>query len=629
MIVHLSDVTFGYGGPQLLDGVDLTLDDGERVGLVGRNGAGKSTLMRLVLGDLTPLSGQVHRRPGARVATLPQRVPADLTGSVFHAVALGLSEWGRRLARYDELAHALERASTPALLDEFDRLQRAIENEGGYSREADVERAITQVGLDRDASVDDMSVGMKRRVLLARALVDEPDLLVLDEPTNHLDIEAIEWLEEFLRRRKGGLLLVTHDRAFLRALATRFVVVDRGRLKSYACGYETFLRRRDADLEAEEREAAEADKKLRQEEAWAKSGIKARRTRSQARLRDLEALRAARRDRRKQVGRARTDVTEANRSGQPGDGGARRHLRPTTPRARLVRDLTTEVMRGDKIALMGPNGSGKTTLLKLLLGELTPDRGTVRHGVHLEIEYFDQLQTTLDEGRTVAENLSEGDFVTVGKRRRHVVGYLEDFLFTRDQVRATVKNLSGGERNRLMLARVFTRPSNVLVLDEPTNDLDAETIELLEELLVRYEGTILFVSHDREFINHVATSTLVIEEGGAVGEYHGGYDDWLVQRKPVAVAEAPARRKASRPKPASTTDRKRLTYAEQLEAEKLPAKIQELESERDKLHEQMAAPGFYESDPDQIGRATERLKSVDAELEQTYERWMDLEERSG
>ncbi len=596
-LVNLRDVAFGHGGPPLFTGVDLVIRRGERIGLVGRNGAGKSTLMDLIRGEIEPDAGSILRTQGLRVATLPQRLPSVLDGTVFDVVESGLLD-GQRGVETDSFDHG-----------------------------ARVERVSSRVGLDPTADYESMSVGMKRRVLLARALVRDPDLLLLDEPTNHLDIDGIEWLEQFLLRQKAALLFVTHDRAFLRCLATRVLCIDRARVLDFTCDYDTYLRRREADLDAEATFEAEEAKALSREEAWAKQGVKARRTRSQARLRALEELREERRSRRKRPGDARMKLVEAERSGnlvvELKDVGFQYDDRP------IVRGLTTSVMRGDRIGVMGPNGSGKTTLLRLLLGEAAPTTGTIRHGVKLEIAYFDQLHAELDEDRTVAENVVEGDVVIIGDRRRHVVGYMRDFLFEKEQLNRSVRFLSGGERNRLLLARLFTRPSNVLVLDEPTNDLDAETVSLLEGLVADYAGTVLLVSHDREFLNNVVTSTLVLEGGGRVGEYVGGYDDWLLQRPAPPVVEEKPRPKRSRTAAALPRGApRRRTYGEQLEIDALPSRIEELESEKRRIHGAMSDPAFYARDAKEMATVTNRLADVDAELDKSYVRWQELEELS-
>ena len=588
-LVSLRGVRLAFGGPPLLDGVDLMIERGERVCLLGRNGEGKSTLLRLIRGDIEPDDGEVVRQSGLRVARLPQEVPEGRGGTVAEEVAAGL----------DDPEH-------PAM--------------GPDHR---VDAVISRMGLDPAARFAELSSGMKRRVLLAQALVDEPDILLLDEPTNHLDIESIRWLEDFLLRYGGTLVFVTHDRVFLSRLATRIVELDRGRLYDWACDYPTFLKRKEEVLAAEEGQNALFDKRLAQEEVWIRKGIEARRTRNEGRVRALKAMREARQKRRERQGTARMQLQEAERSGTMvieakgvgfdyGDGRD------------VIRDLTTTIVRGDKVGFIGPNGSGKSTLLRLLLGQSPPRVGTIRHGTNLEVAYFDQMKAALDDEKTVQQNVSEYDTIPIGGQPRHVLGYLQDFLFEPDRSRSLVKLLSGGERSRLLLAKLFTKPSNVLVLDEPTNDLDVETLELLEGLLVAYQGTVLLVSHDRAFLNDVVTSTLAIEPDGRVKEYDGGYDDYLRQRQ----AESPAEPRPSSPpaKPAEVVERaRRLGFKEKRELEILPGRIEGLEAAREALHLEMAEPSFYRKDGAAIAEAKSRLATIEADLAAAYARWEELE----
>jgi ATP-binding cassette subfamily F protein uup len=492
-----------------------------------------------------------------------------------------------------------------------------------------VQAVISRVGLDPDARFEELSSGMKRRVLLARALVDDPDILLLDEPTNHLDIDSIRWLETFLLRSAGTIVFVTHDRVFLERLATRIVELDRGRLFDWACDYPTFLKRREELLAAEARQWELFDKKLAQEETWIRKGIEARRTRNEGRVRALEAMRRAHQQRRHRLGTARMQAQEAERSGNlviEAEGvGFGYSDRP------VIRDLTTTVLRGDKVGIIGPNGSGKTTLLRLLLGELPPGEGTIRHGANLEVAYFEQMKAALEEEKTVQKNVSEYDSITINGRDRHVLGYLQDFLFPPERSRSLVKYLSGGERSRLLLAKLFTRPSNVLVLDEPTNDLDIETLELLESLLVEYQGTVLLVSHDRAFLNDVVTSTLVIESDGTVKEFEGGYEDYLRQRPsetPPDSRPAPEAPKKKSPDPSREQTRKR-SFKERQELETLPARIEGLEHAVRELHEAMADPSFYRKGRDEIARERNRLEDLERDLAAAYERWQALEELGG
>jgi ATP-binding cassette subfamily F protein uup len=591
-LLGLRDVSLAFGGPRLLDHVDWQVERGERVCLLGRNGEGKSTLLRLIEGQLPPDDGEIIRQQGLRVARLPQDVPEGRDGTVAEEVAEGLA---------DAAGH-------------------------GSGPDHRVDAIISRMGLDAEARFGSLSSGMKRRVLLAKSIVAEPDILLLDEPTNHLDIEAIRWLEEFLLRFDGTLIFVTHDRALLSRLATRIVELDRGKLYDWSCDYPTFLKRKEEALAAEERQAALFDKKLAQEETWIRKGIEARRTRNEGRVRALKAMREAHRQRRERQGTARMQVQEADRSGalviEAKDAASGYDGKP------VIRDLTTTIMRGDKVGIIGPNGSGKTTLLRLLLGQAAPQAGTVRQGTGLEVAYFDQLKATLDEERTVQQNVSEYETISVNGQHRHVLGYLQDFLFPPERSRTLVKYLSGGERSRLLLAKLFTRPSNVLVLDEPTNDLDIETLELLEGLLVEYSGTVLLVSHDRAFLDDVVTSTLAIEPDGRVHEYDGGYTDYQRQR-PVPAPDEP---KAAAPaKPARPQDDRprKLTNKERRELEALPARIEQLEDARRTLHDAMADPSFYRKDGAEIAEAKAKLETLEHELAASYARWEALEAFGG
>jgi ATP-binding cassette subfamily F protein uup len=597
-LLSLREVSLAFGGPRLLDQVDWQIERGERVCLLGRNGEGKSTLLKLVEGQIAPDDGQIIRQQGLRVASLPQEVPEGRGGSVALEVAQGLAEVGEPV-------------------DERDYRVAAV---------------ISRMNLDPEALFASLSSGMKRRVLLARALVAEPDILLLDEPTNHLDIDAIRWLEDFLLRSGATIVFVTHDRAFLSRLATRIVELDRGHLYDWACDYPTFLQRKAELLAAEERQNALFDKKLAQEEVWIRKGIEARRTRNEGRVRALKAMREARARRRERQGTARMQVQEAERSGNlviAAEGVSFDYDgRP------VIQNLSTTIMRGDKVGIIGPNGSGKTTLLRLLLGQATPRTGTIRHGVNLEVAYFDQLKATLDEEKTVQQNVSEYETIPINGQPRHVIGYLQDFLFAPERSRTLVRFLSGGERSRLLLARLFTKPSNVLVLDEPTNDLDVETLELLESLLVEYRGTVLLVSHDRAFLNDVATSTLAIGSDGQVREYDGGYDDYLRQKRDEEPAANTNSRSADTGNPtAATSDstaasedrpRKR-SYKERKELETLPGRIEQLEASRQSLHDEMADPAFYRKDGAEIAEVKARLETLEAELATAYERWEELE----
>jgi ABC transport system ATP-binding/permease protein len=626
-LLTLQDVDYGVGGPLLLENASLSIEPGERIALIGRNGAGKSTLLRLLDGELQPDDGEIRIEDGRRVARLEQEVPASAVGDVFDVVAAGLGDAGALLARFHHLGQA-EVVDADAMA----QVQAAIEAVDGWSLERRVGEVLDRLGLDGEAAFARLSGGMKRRVLLARALVSAPDLLLLDEPTNHLDIAAIDWLEGFLKQWSGALVFVTHDRRFLRALATRIVEIDRGRLTDWPGDWGNYLRRREERLNAEAQERARFDRLLAQEEAWIRQGIQARRTRDEGRVRRLQRMRAERAQRRDQAGNVRMDLAQAGASGrkvlEARDVGFAYDGQP------LVRGFSTTVLRGDRVGLVGPNGSGKTTLLRLLLGELEPDAGQVRTGTRLQVAYFDQHRAGLREDWNALENVAGGrDFVEVGGRRRHVLGYLQDFLFTPERARAPITRLSGGERNRLLLARLFAQPSNLLAMDEPTNDLDVKTLELLEELLADYPGTLLLVSHDRDFLDNVVTSILAMEGDGRVGEYVGGYSDWLAQGGRLASTAGTA--PPARPEPHSTprtapaaapaSRPRKLGYREARELEQLPARIEALETRLAGLTAAMQHPGFFQRDAAEITRDNEALAQVQAELDAAYARWAELE----
>ncbi|MDA3835560.1 MAG: ATP-binding cassette domain-containing protein, partial [Spirochaetales bacterium] len=517
-LIGTRDVCWGFGDPPLLEKITFQIAKGERVCLLGRNGAGKSTMLKLLSGEILPDSGEVWRRQGATLAVLEQDVPVEFDGTIFDVVAEGLGPNGKVLAEYNRISMQLETVDTPELVKKQDELQNRVNSDNGWELLRQVESVLSKTLLDPEKKIADLSAGMKRRTLFARALAGQPDILLLDEPTNHLDIDSIIWMEEFILRNVTTLLFITHDRAFLKKIANRIMELDRGSIVSYNCNYETYLKRREAALEAEESQNRVFDKKLSKEETWVRQGIKARRTRNEGRVRALKKMRAAFQSRRKQSGNVKMQVQEAERTGKLVIEAKNINLLyGTTP---IVRDFTTVIMRGDKVGFIGPNGVGKTTLLKILLKEISPDDGCVRHGTHLQVAYFDQLRAQLDTHKTVQENIGEGnDFIIFNGEKRHVISYLQDFLFSPERCRTPVHVLSGGEKNRLLLARLFTRPANVLVMDEPTNDLDAETLELLETLLFEYTGTLLLVSHDRAFLNNVVTSTLVFEGQGQVIEY--------------------------------------------------------------------------------------------------------------
>lgn len=619
-LITLQNVDYGVGGPLLLERAELAIEAGERIALIGRNGAGKSTLLKLIAGELQPDDGQVRVQAGVRVARLEQEVPQGTDGSVFDVVAAGLGRLGQWLAQFHHLSHAAELDANALAA-----VQARIDAADGWSLDRRVGEVLSRLELDGEAPFARLSGGMKRRVLLARALVSAPDVLLLDEPTNHLDIEAIDWLEGFLRDWKGSVVFVTHDRRFLRALATRIVEIDRGRVTSWPGDWDNYLRRREERLHAEAQENARFDRLLAQEEAWIRQGIKARRTRDEGRVRRLKAMRAERARRRELAGNVRMEAAQGEASGRKVIEA--RDLHFAYGDRVLVRGFSTTVLRGDRIGLVGPNGSGKTTLLKLLLGQLQPQSGEVKLGTNLQVAYFDQYRATLREDWNAMENVAEGrDFVEINGSRKHVLAYLQDFLFTPERARAPITRLSGGERNRLLLARLFAQPSNLLVMDEPTNDLDVETLELLEDLLSEYEGTLLLVSHDRDFLDNVVTSTLVMEGGGRVGEYVGGYSDWE-RRRP-----APAARSASAPKPAAAAPaagarpaRRKLSYKDARELEQLPARIEALEAELAGLAAAMSDPAFHRQAPGVVASHGQRMAEVQAELDAAYARWAELE----
>ena len=600
-LILINDVSISFGGPRLLDGVTLQIEAGERIGLLGRNGSGKSTLMKLLAGQIVPDAGGIVRSGEVRIAMLPQDVPDDLPGTVYDVVASGGREHVDLLREYHELTLQIGRSGDDGLIRKLERVQHRIETSGAWHFHQRVETVIARTELDENAQFRLLSAGLKRRVFLARALVNDPDLLLLDEPTNHLDISTILWLEDFLLKYEKTLMFVTHDRAFLQRLATRIVEIDRGRLLSFACDYRTYLERRQALLDAEEKEWQEFDKKLAKEETWIRQGIKARRTRNEGRVRALVQMRQERARRQEQAGVSRLVIQEAERSGRmvvDAEG-----ICFAWGDKKIVDGFSTTIIRGDKVGIIGPNGSGKTTLLRILLGELKPQQGRVRLGAGIRIAYFDQLRAQLDENKTLRENIGDGnDMIIVGGGSRHVVGYLQDFLFSPERIMSPVSSLSGGERNRLLLAKLFIIPSNVLVLDEPTNDLDAETLELLEDRLLEYNGTILMVSHDREFLNNVVTSTIVFEGEGRLQEYVGGYDDWLRQRNaPAEPPKSTASKEQKQKKERPPRQKQKLSYKETRELEALPQTIEALEEEKQRLTATLNSPEFYVSrDPDKM-----------------------------
>ncbi len=623
-LIWINEVSVSFGGPRILDDATLQIEAGERIGLLGRNGSGKSTLMKLLTGDIVPDTGEIIRSGEVKIAMLPQEVPDDLPGTIYDVVASGGREHLELLREYHDLTLRMSRSGDDGLLKKLERVQHRLEASGAWLYHQRVETVIARTALDENAEFRLLSAGMKRRVFLAKALANDPDLLLLDEPTNHLDIDAILWLEDFLLKFEKTLMLVTHDRAFLQRLATRIVEIDRGRLMSYPCDYSTYLERRQAMLEAQEKQWQEFDKKLAREETWIRQGIKARRTRNEGRVRALVNMRRERARRQEQAGNVRLTIQEAERSGRLVVEAQK--ISFAFGENQIMEGFSTVIIRGDKVGIMGPNGSGKTTLLKILVGELDPQQGGIRMGTGVRIAYFDQLRAQLDESRTLKDNIADGnDMVVVGGVSRHIVGYLQDFLFPPERILSLVSSLSGGERNRLLLAKLFILPSNVLVLDEPTNDLDTETLELLEDRLLEYSGTILMVSHDRAFLNNVATSTIVFEGKGRLQEYVGGYDDWLRQRTaPDEPLTAPREQKQKKDK--APKEKQKLSYKEIRELEALPQSIEALEEEKQRLLETLNSPAFYASrDAVEITTAHDRLKALEVELDGAYGRWDELE----
>lgn len=632
-LLRLDNVSLAYGHLPLLKNVDFQIDLGERVCLIGRNGTGKTTLMRAITGVATPDEGEIWRQAGLRIAHLEQEVPPDTDQTIFAIVASGLGELGALLNEFHHATQAAD-ASSQAAMQKLAALQTRIESLGGWNVNQKVETVLTRLGLPEDKKLADCSGGTRRQVMLARALVSEPELLLLDEPTNHLDINAINWLEKFLLSYRGALIFITHDRTLLRHLATRIVELDRGQLTSFPGDFDGYLQKKDALLENEERANAKFDKKLAEEEAWVRRGVKARRTRNEGRVRELQAMRQAHAQRLKVQGSASFGVDAGDMSGKLVVD--LRRVSFSYSDHVIVRDFSTRIMRGDRVGIIGPNGSGKSTLLKLILGELSPTSGQVIMGTRLQLAYFDQHRRLLDPEKTVRDNLSDSNYVSLHGRNRHVVGYLKEFLFPPERIDSPVAALSGGERNRLLLAKIFTQPANLLVLDEPTNDLDVDTLELLEQLLAEYEGTLLLVSHDRSFLDNVVTSTLVFEENGEIGEYAGGYEDWERYRQyvasqptdaPKSSRAAPANGKRSVEQPNSKP--RKLSYKEQRELEALPERIEALEAEQADIHLRMGAGDFYKQASENITGVMQRLETVKLELEACYERWQALEAIAG
>lgn len=652
-LLFLREMSLSFGAAPLFNKASLQIEANERVCLVGRNGEGKSTLLKVIEGEIQADSGSRILQDGITIAKLQQEVPHDMHGSVFHVISEGLGSAGALIEEFHEISTQMEQNYTDELMERFSKVQQGIEEQNGWELQQKVDTIISKLELQADAEFSKLSGGMKRRVLLAQALVQEPDILLLDEPTNHLDIPSIQWLEGFLKNVRCSLVFITHDRAFLQALATRIIELDRGQLTSWQCDYHTYLERKEAMLESEAKQNALFDKKLAQEEVWIRQGIKARRTRNEGRVRALEKLRSEHQSRRTQQGKANLQVNRAESSGKQVI-----ELKNVTfgwPGKTIIEDFSGVIMRGDKVGIIGENGCGKSTLISLLLGKQQPTSGTITLGTNLDIAYFDQHRAQLDENKPVVESvLEESDYVEINGQRKHIMGYLADFLFSPERARQKVKSLSGGERNRLLLARVFAKPSNLLILDEPTNDLDVETLELLEELLMDYQGTVLIVSHDRAFLNNVCTSSIVFDAPGVVNEYIGGYDDWLRQRpakyanvrsaarletsqsasahpkmtrsddktEKAPKVETPAKKTS----PAATVKKAvKLSFKDQREYDALPALIEGLETELEALAEQVGNSEFYQNDNDVVQATLKQLEEKESELERAFERWEALE----
>jgi ABC transport system ATP-binding/permease protein len=624
-LITLRDVSLSFGLPTLLDRVNLKVSKGERICLLGRNGSGKSTLLKLIDGQLQADSGDMEIRRGTVITRMSQEVPDGIQGSNYHVIAGGLGPAGELLEGYHKLTMAADQLDQTGL-DELHRLHAEIDATDGWNSHQRINTVLSRLSLDADTDFSSQSGGQQRRVLLGRALVRDPDVLLLDEPTNHLDIEMISWLEDFLLTSHVTLLFISHDRRFIKRLANRILELDRGQLTDWDCDYDTYRTRRQQQLDAELKQETEQDRKLANEEVWIRKGIQARRTRNEGRVRALKQLRKERSARRSRTGQANLKIQQSSKSGRIVIETEK--LSFAYEGHEIVRDLSVTIMRGDKIGLLGPNGVGKTTLVRLLLDELTPDSGTVRHGTRLDIAYFDQQRAQLDENATVIENLGHGsDHVEINGKPRHLISYLQDFLFAPDRARSPVNALSGGERNRLLLARLFSHPSNVLVMDEPTNDLDIDTLDLLEEKLVDYEGTLLLISHDRSFLDHIVTSTLVFEGDGIIKEYVGGYEDWLRQRRAANKTLPPAADSLPTEEPIAKNIpvQRKLSYKLQHELDQLPARIEQLEQAQESLQAEMLQPDYFNRDKDSLADDQTKLTEIGSELEQAYERWGELE----
>lgn len=621
-LISLDNVSLDFGSDLLLDNIKLQIASGERICLIGRNGAGKSSLLKIIDGTELPNSGSIWRKPNLRMARLEQELPQKLDCTVYTYVAEGLAEVGQLLAKYHAVTQNLSHTQNTQYLSQLEQLQNAIEANNGWQFDHHITAVLSRLGLNPDIPMNNLSGGWQRRAALAKALVVSPELILLDEPTNHLDIEAIQWLEDQLLASNAGLLFITHDRSLLQRLATRIIELDRGQLTSWPSDYANFLRRKDELLNAEAQHNKEFDKKLAQEEIWIRQGIKARRTRNEGRVSALKQLRLERSKRREQEGKVDFNINIATRSGQLVVEAI--NVSHSYGSKNVINNVNLRIMRGDRVGIVGPNGAGKSTLLNILLGKLIPEKGSVKLGTNLEIAYFDQLRRALDLEKTVLENVSHGsDTIEINGKKRHVISYLADFLFSPARALTPVKALSGGECNRLLLARLFSLPSNVLVLDEPTNDLDLETLELLEELLSDYKGTLLLVSHDRTFLDNVVTSTLVFTEEGNICEYIGGYSDTLSQLKQSPKVHIES--KKIKPEKNIGKQTTKLTYKEQKELNELPARIEKIETEKRILETATTEPGFYKQDPTIIKETMMRLQQLEHDLQAAYKKWEELE----
>jgi len=623
-LLNLQNIQLSFGSPALLEDVSLSIEPGERICLIGRNGEGKSTLMKVIAGEIPFDDGERLAARDVRITRLTQEVPENCSGRVFDLVADGLGKLGELIKSYHHASQEVTETGSEQALAHMANIQHELEAADGWQLEQRVETVISRMQLQPEADFSSLSGGMKRRVLLAQALAGDPQLLLLDEPTNHLDIDAIAWLEDFLLGWGGTLLFVTHDRAFLKRLATRIVALDRGRTSDWPGNYDNYLRRREETDNAEQKANARFDKRLAQEETWIRQGIKARRTRNEGRVRDLQQMRKAFGERRKRQGSARLRFNAAEQSGKLVCEAL--DVSYAWDKQIIIKNFSTTIMRGDRIGIIGPNGCGKSTLLNLLLGRLSPDSGSIRSGTKIEVAYFDQLRAQLREDQTVIDNVSDGsDSVFINGQPKHIIGYLQDFLFTPDRARQPVKSLSGGERNRLLLAKLFTRPANVLVMDEPTNDLDVETLELLEELLLNFSGTLLLVSHDRVFLDNAVTSTLVFEGGGEVNQYVGGYNDWLAQRSEIKPGEIHAKERKQGAPESAARPRSKLSYNIQRELGMLPQKIEQQEAELTQIQETLSDPDLYRSDPQAVTDLSQRMIELEQQLAVDYARWEQLE----